>query len=301
MVGCRVFNVPSEKCNFITQFNDTSFPGVRLYESRLFYVVEVNGIFAGFYSLLVNFSAVADQSVAYGVCQVECLFKAVRVIECFNVISKKQGISGVIYYILVVIVCTVSLYMVTMLEEGFHFQPRIAFNLYHIQGMMLVVAFALVGGESDWNASVSKDSALKLGAYMVFAYIWIQMLFCSYIISGRFVSNALDKAYAQIILGEIDKYEQETGITVTKLNVTNDEYAPPYYDDTRIHYGQINERILGITTRSMFEAWFDRHFDGEEELPDDIYSEHFAGKDWDRFDVDEQLVIVGDTAYLCVY
>ena len=58
---------------------------------------------------------------------------------------------------------------------------------------------------------------------------------------------------------------------------------------------------MGLTTRSMFEAWWGRHFDDAKGVPSDIYEEYFADKNWDYFDVNEQLVIVDDTAYICVY
>ena len=37
------------------------------------------------------------------------------------------------------------------------------------------------------------------------------------------------------------------------------------------------------------------------EMPEDIYKQHFEGRDWQELDLDEQLFFVGESAYLCIY
>ncbi len=210
-----------------------------------------------------------------------------------SLLAKSQGWLGTLYYVLILVISIMAIFVIPVLGEGFNFQPRMSFLLYAFQGLILVTAMSLF-------TLYKRELFLKWGAAAIVAYMVLQVVSCSFIISGRYVSNTLDKTYSKIILEEIEKYEEETGVAVTRFAAINDAYAPAYYEESRIHYEQINERIMGQSTRSMFEAFWGRHFDAAG-MPDEIINEHFADKNWDYFDVNEQLVIVDDTAYLCVY
>ena len=37
------------------------------------------------------------------------------------------------------------------------------------------------------------------------------------------------------------------------------------------------------------------------EMDPDVYDLYFAGKDWDEFNADEQIIIEGGTCYVCVF
>ena len=82
--------------------------------------------------------------------------------------------------------------------------------------------------------------------------------------------------------------------------VVKDGYAPDHYDEVSYSVEQINERALGTVTNSLMEVVTGRYFepvDGEEE----IIREYFDGKDWNALELSEQLVILGDTAYWCIF
>ena len=132
------------------------------------------------------------------------------------------------------------------------------------------------------------------------SYLLVQLLFSDFVVTNHFVSNALDKVYVKMAYEEILKYEEETGNQVTKLAVVKDGYAPDHYDEVSYSVEQINERALGTVTNSLMEVVTGRYFepvDGEEE----IIREYFEGKDWNALDLSEQLVILGDTAYWCIF
>ena len=212
---------------------------------------------------------------------------------CIYLLVKGKGIKEALFFAVVVLGSFVLMLVIPLLGTGFSFPPRMSFCIYLIQGLVIVTAMHLL-------KEGSAETFLKITAYVVIGYVWIQMIACSFITSGRYVSNTLDKNYSRIILNEIEKYEERTGVTVTKLSVTNDLRAPAFYEESRTYYGQINERIIGQSTRSLIEAIWGRHFE-HGDFSQEVYDEYFAGKDWDFFDVNEQLVIVDDTAYLCVY
>ena len=114
------------------------------------------------------------------------------------------------------------------------------------------------------------------------------------------MSNTLDEVYVNMAYQKILEYEKETGITVTGLAVADDAYAPDYYEEVNYKTGQINERCLGTVTNSLVWVLTGRQFD-RTPMDDEVYKEYFEGKDWDYLNLDEQLIIIGDTAYWCVF
>ncbi len=207
---------------------------------------------------------------------------------------KQKGILSVLYYFVAIIVALALIFIVPLMEDIYFFPPRMSFLLYVVQGILVATAISLLSG-------ASKEVLIKLVSYVTMGYMWLQMISCFFIVSGRYVANTLDMTYCNIILKEIEKYEEANNTSVTKIAVTTDNYAPAFYEESKVHYEQINERILGLTTRSAFEAWYGRHFEPAGDIPADIYDEYFADKNWDYFDINEQLIIRGDTAYLCIY
>lgn len=220
---------------------------------------------------------------------------------CIYLLMKAKGWQGILFFAVVCLGCMVLMLVIPMLGTGFNFPPRMSFCLYLVQGLIIITIMSLLSSPNIVISENVREFLLKATTFLVMGYVWIQMIACSFITSGRYVANTLDRNYSQIILKEIEKYEEKTGITVTKLGTCTDAYAPSFYEESRVHYGQINERVIGQSTRSLIEALWGRRFEGAGEVPADVYEEYFAGKDWDYFDVNEQLVIVDDTAYLCVY
>ena len=183
----------------------------------------------------------------------------------------------------------VLLIVIPMANETFYFPPRMSFCFYLIQGLLAAAAYVLCQ---------QKGKALLTAGCI--SYLLVQLLFSDFVVTNHFVSNALDKVYVKMAYEEILKYEEETGTQVTKLAVVKDGYAPDHYDEVSYSVEQINERALGTVTNSLMEVVTGRYFepvDGEEE----IIREYFEGKDWNALDLSEQLVILGDTAYWCIF
>lgn len=132
------------------------------------------------------------------------------------------------------------------------------------------------------------------------AYLVVQLLFAQFIVSNRFVSNTLDEVYVNMAYQEILKYEEETGVEVTGLAVIDDAYAPDHYEEVSYKSGQINERCLGTVTNSLVWAITKRRFEIAP-MDETVYKQYFEGKDWNYLNLQEQLIIIGDTAYWCIF
>ncbi len=183
----------------------------------------------------------------------------------------------------------ILMYGIPVVQENFNFPPRMAFCYYLIQGMLVIAAYA-----------VSSLDVQKLLSVLCVGYILVQLLFSNFVVTNHFVSNTLDEVYTNMAYQEIIKYENEMGMEVTKICVYKDAYAPDNYEEVNYHVHQINERALGTVTVSLLQKISGRYFE-KIENQEEIYNEYFKDKDWDYFDLSEQLVIIGDTVYWCIF
>lgn len=193
-------------------------------------------------------------------------------------------------FILIVFVGSmVMLYAIPFMQEYFSFPPRMAFCFYLLQGMLAVTAYV-----------VCTTGMRKLLSIACIGYMLVQILFSDFVVTNHFVSNTLDEVYVNMMYQEVLKYEEETGTKVTKIAIYKDIDAPDSYEEVSYHIHQINERTLGTATNSLIWKVTGRHFEdiGNQE---EIYNKYFKDKNWDYLDLSQQLVIIGDTVYWCIF
>lgn len=202
---------------------------------------------------------------------------------------KTDNISGLLFIFVIWSGSNFLLYVIPFVQETFSFPPRMAFCFYLVQGLMAVMAY-VVGMKQI-------RGILTLGCVM---YLVVHLLFADFTVTNHFVSNTLDEVYVNMMHQEILKYEEATGITVERLAVVKDSYAPDFYEEVSYRSGQINERTLGTVTNSLIWAMTGRYFEPFE-MDQTEYNLYFEDKDWDYFDLSEQLIIDGNTAYWCIF
>lgn len=177
--------------------------------------------------------------------------------------------------------------------NGSEFTPRIIWIFFVMQAMNAMLALYYVD-----------CSRLRLSIqYISIGYLLAQVFFIQIIIANRCVSETLDRLYSNLLIDRIEAYEEESGEEVTTLAFCTDERARNVYDQVYFSKDAINKRVLGENSYSLVETIArerGRSFHGTEMDPT-IYEEYFAGYDWKSLDLDEQVVIQGDTAYICVF
>ena len=183
----------------------------------------------------------------------------------------------------------ILVYGIPTMQNDFYFPPRMAFCFYLIQGIFVVTVYAL--------SRVEVRRLLTVGCV---GYLLIQLLFSDFVITNHFVSNTLDEVYANMMYQEVLKYEEETGNEVTKIAVYKDDRALDYYEEISFHTDQINEKVLGIVSRPLVWKVTGRTFEKIEPV-EEIYEQFFEGRDWNYFDLSQQLIIIDDTAHWCIF
>ncbi len=137
-------------------------------------------------------------------------------------------------------------------------------------------------------------------------FIAVVQLFAIYqnlaISVDHFSTNRLDQEYARLLETQIEKYEVQSGIEVRNIAVRTDTSPQWKYEPIRYMAYNVNER-------AYLNEWSDvtllNYVSGRGYnkigMPDEIYQEYFANKNWDAWCPEEQLVFEGDTLYWVKY
>ena len=111
--------------------------------------------------------------------------------------------------------------------------------------------------------------------------------------------NQTDLNDAAQISQAIDDYERQNGMTVTSIAYCRDAQSTKYRGHSLFYFDFSLEAILTLQS-SRYEPDTEKIYEFRE-MPEDVYRRYFKGKDWDTLNLNEQLVFLDDTAYLCVY
>lgn len=131
-------------------------------------------------------------------------------------------------------------------------------------------------------------------------FLFISIITDQRICTERMITNRLDIEEAKEILYEIAEYEQENNLDVTKIQIQNDTYPTWAYPgihashDINVRamaYPKVAHCLLNIAGEQKMEMIIS----DPETFPLD------TGRDQNCFDLSQQLLIEGDTAYLILY
>ncbi len=168
--------------------------------------------------------------------------------------------------------------------------PRLLGGLYMTLAVLYMIPLVL-----------SEDKRADYLWAVAIAFFVIQVVFTNMVMMNHYISNELDINAGKLAYNEILKYEQETGNTVTKVARTTDESTFDTWPGVYYRCGQINERVMNIVPYSLLVYSSAGRSYEIVQMDKDIEEEYFAGKDWDSFDADEQMIFLGDTLYWCIY
>jgi len=217
------------------------------------------------------------------------LFSLIMILVVAFIMIKKKDYQALIYFLLLQIGFLFLIYSISLLGGYPSPPPRMIFIFYLTQVTMAIIAFIY-----------SNELTKKLLSYIFIAYLFIHIFFAQIIVTQHFVSNTLDKLYANMVYAKIVEYEEQTGITVTKLSVARDADSKLTYDEVSYTSYNINERVIGILNWLVVEMVSGRSFE-RLVMEKDFFDEYFGDKDWLYIDLSEQLIIMDDTAYWVIF
>lgn len=206
----------------------------------------------------------------------------------------KNLLNKFIYLLLLVICCRVIVYFPHIVASEVWMAQRTIVSFWTIISMPAIVICTLNGGKF-----LERISLAIIGIILFFNIVYIQFISANVI-----ANNKIDEEISYCIYNKIVEYEEETGIKVDKISLCWDESVS--YGHDSIHYKtfDLNRRAhsVGWACIQCINFYNNQSYHGSDfDLKSEIYEENFAGKDWNRFDIEEQLVFVDDVLYLVVY
>lgn len=227
------------------------------------------------------------------------VISAISIIIIINIICSKNSnikkavhIFGLFYIFLATIIAVIA---PQMFQSGVAMVPRNTGAIGSLVGLFLIYLFS--------NYEVN-DIVTKIIIATSIILLIMQLSSFNEIIDDHYSTNFLDDTITEKIKEKVYKYEEETGEHIQYFVLYSDENKQFKYPKAR-YYGDINVKVYatdwgakGILSQKLQRELIN---DTSNEEKYNKYKEKFEGKDWDNFDIDEQLIIEDNTLYLCVY
>lgn len=142
----------------------------------------------------------------------------------------------------------------------------------------------------------------RIAASLALVFLLGNSLLMEDIFSNHLAMEKQDTAYAKAIGDCIADYSGKTGDAITHVALAWDEYPTWSYDG--IEYVSYD-----LNTRNILRSWsnvplinYANHTDYQKaDMDPDVWEEFFAGKNWDSFLPEEQIVFRNHTAYIAIY
>ncbi|HJC91406.1 MAG TPA: glucosyltransferase domain-containing protein [Candidatus Mediterraneibacter excrementigallinarum] len=220
-------------------------------------------------------------------------FVAVVLICFFWFVIRRRSLKALIYLLYYFVILLLGVYAPLMVTD-INYIDVVPRTVYIMGGIIPVVLTAML-----LHMDISLENSVVLPV-CVAAFLFVQYFGAMQLISDHYETNMLDKYEAQFVGARIWDYEEETGVTVTKMALYWDDNVTGYAPDTH-WYGAVNERVMSNEWAAPLAIKvLDGHDLQQTEQSEEVYEKYFKGKDWLHIK-DEQLVIIGDTLHMCAY
>lgn len=175
---------------------------------------------------------------------------------------------------------------------------RVVFSIFFgIGGMILCVSRIL-------QLSNKKNYGDIISRIFIILSVLVYVIYTEIGISDCFIQQALDRQEVKLVENEIEKYQKDTGIKVTKIMSMSDSDPLYLYSDQILNYYAItyNHRML---RDSWSQAPYLNYVCGTDyetgHMSEEQYQKYFGDKQWDILDLSQQLHFEDDVLYWAVY
>lgn len=205
--------------------------------------------------------------------------------------TKKHIIMQYIMLIIVIILMFImGIYIFRYVECGRMNEP-----IMMIWGVSLIILIA----QSQIVEMYKIEKIIYMLAILSFV---INSIFLMQNITEHIAADRVDENVGKTIKRAVEKYEEKTGITITKFGYTFDANSQRYSAGIK-PIGVLSERKFWskVGVKKAVDYYCERKFQYVNyKLLENIYREKIKGKDYDEFS-EEQLIFYKDTLILLVY
>ena len=209
-----------------------------------------------------------------------------------TLVRLRQG-RKIALLLLTLIACLLMPFVPHAITDSFWLAQRTIVGLWSF-----LSAAALLLAVLNHDRCVLRALPVLTAAVMLLIHAWM----IPQIGQEHFRVNDMDRQYMLAIQAEIEAYEAESGVEVTRVAVCKDASFTYAYEGVRFWGHDTNKRCVAVTWGDVTALNF---FTGEKykrvQMDEGVRQTCFAGKNWSSFVPGEQLVFQGDTLNLCLH
>ena len=203
--------------------------------------------------------------------------------------TKILKIFGAIYIFIVTFIVTV-VPQILQNTKNIWFVARSSYPMASVIGILLIYLF------NQFDIIKIEKNIVIISSVL---FLIIQLIcFINFGIDG-YIVNYLDKQETFKIIEQIERFETETGNTITKMIIYYDEYTTYVHPSVKSS-GDINIRTLSTNwgTRAIINYYSGRKIELVKSKVN--LQQKFNKENWDIFD-EKQIILENDTIHLCLY
>lgn len=207
--------------------------------------------------------------------------------------KNKLNLKNIIYIISIVLINYLIIFVPHIFTSILWIAQRTIISFFTFISFLCLIALF-------YSQNNKKTYLLLVSTSVIF--LTINFISIQLIGSNHIASNKIDREFSILINNEIEKYEKEYGITIKNIAAECD--TQPTYSYQDIKYCIYDTNVRAFVTQwanvNMISYYSNRYYN-KVEMDKEIYDEHFKGRNWNDFNIDEQLIFKDDTLYLIIY
>ncbi|MBR0352566.1 MAG: glucosyltransferase domain-containing protein [Oscillospiraceae bacterium] len=213
------------------------------------------------------------------------------------VFVKKAKKSSLWLIILLSLICYGISFLPHALTPTVWLAPRSLFGVFSYISFCAILILYVRQGCTERGGVMHVAFAALLGVFLVANARGIYLIGLEQI-----RSNITDKTVIYTVEERIEAYEQESGVSVNRIGLIFDSSTWVSNPDIKNTYMDINQRATSVSWQipASFFYFFERELDSVD-VPEDVYREYFDGREWDSFNMEEQIILIDNTLYWGVY
>lgn len=210
------------------------------------------------------------------------------------IMINKKNISKIFLYIVVNSILLISPYMIGIVMEQSFFPPRIIWPIFLSVSLQILMVYFMMPKHIE-----------KIFLFVGCIFFLYNIFQTQTSILELYQSNTLDIEYVRMVQKNIEKYENESGIQVTKVATFRNDNSESCYKDYTFHryrgYSYTRKMVsvdwgdVDLLNEMNWEKYQKITFDNSTLL------DKMANYDSHVFDAEEQLFFEGDTLYWYIY
>ena len=171
---------------------------------------------------------------------------------------------------------------------------RLLFSYFFAIGMVSLVSYIMLSSDVRVRSVV--------GSFVVTFFMLVVFMTQTFI-ADTFIGQALSWNIAHMVEDRIEEYEEYTGLEVKTIVVRGCDSIRDFYEE------QLVNREFTYAHPVIYDKWAQGEFLNfvnktdydHREMTLDEYEKYFHKKDFDSFNLKDQMVFVGSTAYWVIY